>query len=372
MTMNIGLLVAKGSIVLASLLAASGAFALTLRVQPRCGSQDRCYQSITAALEKANADRSRRWITIKVAPATYREKPTISRDRIRLVGSGAGRTRLLFDAVAQTSKAYHRDHWGTPGSATLTIDAKDVVVSGITVENGYDYLANDRLPDGDKAKIDNPQAVALLLDIHSDRVSIRNSALVGFQDTVFANGRRVHITNSLISGNIDFIFGNGAMLIERSEVRSRQRSASVPAGSLQSFVAAPSTLLDQRIGIVFYRSRLTREPGVSDGVVALARPWHPTTRFPDGRYANPRAVGQVSFINCFMDAHITPDHWASMNGTARDGTMTDVFRPQDSRFFERGSYGPGAARRDIGMPSTGLGDIGAIKQAFFNEWPQDR
>lgn len=370
--MNIGLLPAKAPMVLAMLLAASGASALTLRVQPQCGRTDRCYPSINAALDEANADRTRRWVTIKVAPATYREKPTITRDRIRLVGSGAGRTRLIFDAVAQTSKAYHRDHWGTPGSATLTIDARDVVVSGITVENGYDYLANDRLADDDKAKIGNPQAVALLLDVHSDRVSIRNSALVGFQDTVFANGKRVHITDSLISGNVDFIFGNGAMLIERSEIRSRRRSASVPAGSLQSFVAAPSTLLDQQIGIVFYRSRLTRETEVPRGVVALARPWHPTTRFPDGRYANPRAVGQVSFIDCFMDAHIAPEHWTSMNGTARDGTMTDMFRPQDSRFFESGSYGPGAVRRDIGMPTQGLGDILSIKRAFFKEWPRDR
>ncbi|WP_420137999.1 pectinesterase family protein [Sphingomonas sp.] len=354
------------------LAAPVAASALTLQVRPECAGRQHCFSSIAAALDRAKTDGSTRWITIKVAPGSYREKITIARSKIRLIGSGADDTKVRFDAVAQTSKAYHRNGWGTPGSATLTINASDVVLAGMTVENDYDYLANDRLADGDAAKIGNPQAVALLLDVDSDRVSVRDSSLIGFQDTLFANGKRVHITDSLIAGNVDFIFGNGMVLIERSKIRSRVRAAAVPAGELQSFVAAPSTLLDQRIGIIFYQSRLTRETGVPNGVVALARPWHPTTRFADGRYANPRAVGQVSFIDCFMDAHIAPDHWASMNGTARDGTMKDVFRPQESRFFETGSYGPGAARRDIGMPRQGLGDITAIKRVFFEDWPGER
>ena len=38
-----------------------------------------------------------------------------------------------------------------------------------------------------------------------------------------------------------------------------------------------------------------------------------------------------------------------MAGTARDGTKTDIFRPQDSRFWETGSTGPGARYDDIGI-----------------------
>ncbi len=343
-----------------------------IQVSKTCARAKRCFPTIAAALAEANRDTGTDWLTIRIAPGSYREKVTVSRSRLSLAGSGTARTKLVFNAVAQSSRGYHRNGWGTPGSATLTIDATDVIVSGMTVENDYDYLANDRLPAGDKAKIGNPQAVALLADIHSDRVAIRKSALIGYQDTLFANGKRLHITNSLIAGNIDFIFGNGAVLIEGSEIRSRIRAADTSGEPFQSFVAAPSTLLDQSIGIVFYRSRLTRETGVPDRSVALARPWHPTTSFADGRYANPRAVGQASFIDCFMDAHIAPDHWASMNGTARNGTMTDTFRPQDSRFFERGSRGPGAKRRDIGMPPTGLDDIRSIKQDFFHQWRADR
>lgn len=343
-----------------------------LRVSRTCAGASHCFASLGAAVAEAKRDSGTEWITIRVGQGAYREKVTISRNKVRLIGRGAARTKLHFDAVAQTARAYHRDGWGTPGSATLTIDASDVTVSGMTIENDYDYLANDALPDGDTAKIGNPQAVALLADVHSDRVTIRKSALIGYQDTLFANGKRVHITDSLIAGNVDFIFGNGMVLIERSEIRSRRRAAATHDGPFDSFVAAPSTLLDQPVGIVFYRSRLTRESGVPDKAVALARPWHPTMRFADGRYANPRAIAQVSFIDCFLDKHIAPDHWATMNGTARDGTMSDVFRPQDSRFFERGSTGPGAKARDIGMPANGLGEIGSVKRIIFENWPDAR
>jgi pectinesterase len=63
-----------------------------------------------------------------------------------------------------------------------------------------------------------------------------------------------------------------------------------------------------------------------------------------------------------MDRHIHADHWATMNGTAPDGTPTMVFRPQDSRFFEAGSSGPGAQARKIGMvwkPAAGIARIRA-------------
>lgn len=338
-------------------------------VRASCGAAAaRCFTSITLALQAAAHDASRRWITIRVAPGDYREKPSITRDRVRLIGSGAGKTRLVFGAVAQTAKAYHRKGWGTPGSATLTIDAKDISVTDLTVENDFDYLSNDKLPDRDPAKIGNPQAVALLLDIHSDRVLLDGASLLGYQDTLFANGRRALIRNSLVAGNVDFIFGDGQLLIEESEIRSRLRSAAYVEGEFQSFIAAPSTPLSQPIGIVFYRSRLTREAGVPDGAVGLARPWHPTTTFADGRYADPSAVGQVSFIDCFMDRHIHHDHWTFMNGTARDGTMTEVFRPQDSRFFEAGSHGPGAAARDIGVAWKGEADARKIRAAHMAGW----
>ncbi len=348
---------------------AASAWAGDYPVRPDCQGKSGCYATVQAALDASAKDTSGNWVIIDIAPGRYHEKVTVLRPRTELRGHGADKTKIEFDAVAETSGKYHRLNWGTPGSATLTVDADEVTVDGLTVENSYDFLANDALPAGDARKISNSQGVALLADIHSDRVKLVDAALVGNQDTLFANGKRVLVRNSFISGNIDFIFGNGEVLIEDSTIESRRRSATFAPDEFQSFVLAPSTPLSQEIGIVVYRSRLTREAGVPDGSVALGRPWHPTTTFADGRYADPNAVGQATYIDCVMDAHIRKDHWTEMNGTAHDGTKTARFLPQDSRFSESGSSGPGGAHTDIGIKWTVSPDIAHIHQVFFQDWP---
>jgi pectinesterase len=338
-------------------------------VQSDCSGVDSCFPRIQAALDAAVQEPPTAWVVVDVAPGNYYEKVTVRRGLTRLRGSGPGKTHLHFDAIAQTAGQYHRRNWGTPGSATLTIDADQVTVERMTVENTFDYLSNDALPDSDTHKIPNSQAVALLLDINSDRVYLRDVTLLGYQDTLFTNGKRALIRHSTIAGNVDFIFGDGQLLIEDSIIKTRRRAAAVAPGEFESFVTAPSTPLTQPVGIVIYRSRLTREPGVRDGSVALGRPWHPTTNFADGRYADPNAVGQAVFIDCYMDAHISRDGWTSMLGTARSGAKTDVFRPQDSRFAESGSHGPGAHRADIGIRWQDAPGIEAIRKMMFEGWP---
>ena len=339
------------------------------RVKKDCRGSPRCFDSIQNALD-ALAGKAEEWVRIDVASGDYFEKVTIRTNKVHLRGERAEDTRLHFDAVARDSGKFHRDGWGTPGSATLTIDADQVIVENMTIENGFDYLSNDALPEGDPSKIVHSQGVALLLDVGSDRVRVNEASIKGYQDTLFANGRRAYIQNSFISGNVDFIFGNGQLLIEDSTIESRRRGQRFSPQEIQSYITAPSTQLAQRMGIVVHRSRLTREEGVPDDSVTLGRPWHPTTTFADGRYADPNAVGQASFIDCFMDTHIHDQHWSSMNGTARDGTKTDVFHPQDARFYESGSYGPGARHVDIGIRwKEGL-DMRDVYSIISMDWPE--
>lgn len=338
------------------------------QVAQDCGGKPRCFPRVQAALDAAAEDRSRDWILITIAPGSYREKPVVRRDRLRLVGAGADKTRIVFNAVAQTAGHYDPANWGTAGSATLTIRARDVDVSDLTVENDFEYLANDALPEGDPRKLGAAQAVALLLDTDSDRVQFDRVSVLGYQDTLFTRGRRAWFRDGLIAGNIDFIFGNGMLLIEESEIRSRPRAGATPADGFASFITAPSTPLAQPIGIVLYRAHLTREAGVADGSVALGRPWHPTTRFADGRYADPNAVGQAVFLDCTMDAHIHPAHWTSMAGTARDGTKTALFRPEDSRFAESGSTGPGARHSALAIRWNTPPTIAAVRGVLLDQW----
>lgn len=365
-----------GAALTALLVMATGAHARqaddVYRVRKACGGAARCFVTIQAAVDAAERQAGRDWSSIAVGPGDFREKVVIRRSRVRLVGSGIGSTRLHFDAVAETAGRFDRDGWGTAGSATLIIDGDEVLVRGMTIENDFDYLANDARPDGDPRKIGNSQGVAVQLDVHSDRVLLDRVAIIGNQDTLFTRGQRAFVRNSTIAGNIDFIFGNGTLLIEQSEIRSRRRAIATAPGEFESFVAAPSTSLSRPVGIVFLRSRLTREAGVRDGSVALARPWHPTKTFPDGRYADPDAVGQVSFVDCVMAAHIHPDRWTTMAGTARDGTKTHIFRPEDSRLSEVGSRYLQPVGPRAGSSGKHNLSISEVTEFVFRGWSIDK
>lgn len=282
-------------------------------------------------------------LRIAITSGDYYEKVTIAQNGVSLTGVGSSLPRIFFDAYAGTAGVYHRDGWGTPGSATLTINAEGVSLDRLHIENSFDYLANDALPKDHPDKRRHSQAVALLLDVNSDRTYIRNSQIDGYQDTVFADGGRALFENSLISGNVDYIFGDGLAIFERCKIVTRQRGKLFASGSTAGHISAPSTNIKQVYGLVFIDSELTREEQVADHSVSLGRPWHPTTTFADGRYADPDAIGSAIYINTWMDAHIKPVGWASMGGTAKDGTKSLVFTPEDSRFFEYQSRGPGAS-----------------------------
>src|SRR5262249_38440681 len=93
---------------------------------------------------------------------------------------------------------------------------------------------------------------------------------------------------------------------------------------VQAYIAAPSPLADQPVGFVFSRCRLTKEAAVPAQSVALGRPWHAGN--------NPNVSSAAVFAQCWMDDHIAPA-WAQMGGN----------RPEDARFFEYDSSGPGGA-----------------------------
>lgn len=307
------------------------------------------YGSINGALKAGH-------LRIAIAPGEYYEKLTIERDAVVLTGIGEVRPRITFDAYASMAGVYHRDDWGTPGSATLTVNAVGVQLHNLHIVNSFDFLSNDARDSEDPARVRHAQAVALLLDKDSDRTLITDSVIEGYQDTLFADGGRSYIKNSRISGNVDFIFGDGLVVLDQCRIVSRARAKDFEPGEVQGHISAPSTHIGQPYGLVFINARLEREAGVPQNSVSLGRPWHPTTTFADGRYADPDAIGSAIYIDSWMDAHIRQEGWASMRGTARDGTKSRVFTPQESRFYEVGSTGPGASTHEARstLPETEL------------------
>ncbi len=297
------------------------------------------YRTLTAAVENAPGNAGKPY-TIYIKDGRYYEKLTISKPNIAFVGESRDRTILTYDAFSGV-KTPDGTNLGTWKCATLIIQAPDFHAENMTIENGYDFPANDAKEANDPTKTSAPQAVAAMTDQGSDRAFFRNVRFTGYQDTLFVFSGRSYFTKCIISGHVDFIFGAGQVIFEDDDIftRARRPLMKPPIG----YITAPSTQISQRYGLVFIHCRLLKEsPAVPVHSSPLGRPWHPTTNFPDGRYADPNAIGMSVFIRCFMDDYITEAGWDQMHGTGRNPGEQVFFKPEDARFFEYRSSGPGA------------------------------
>jgi polygalacturonase len=263
----------------------------------------------------------------------YHEKLTVDRPYVSIVGESRDGTVLSYDAAADTPNP-GGGTYGTRGSFTLRVVAPDFRAENLTIENAFDYPANVAKPDSDKTKLKNMQAVALMLDLGSDRATFVNVKITGFQDTLFPNSGRSYFARCEVWGHVDFIFGAGQAVFDDCDIVSRDRGSKTNNG----YVTAASTDVGQPYGFLFLRSRLKKErPSMSANSVTLGRPWHP--------FANPRAIASVAFIDCWMDDHIGEHGWDRMSSVDSTGTRV-WYEPASARFAEHGTKGPGAVRSE--------------------------
>lgn len=286
------------------------------------------YRTIGAALAAAPAD-GRQAFVIAVRNGRYREKLSIDRPNVHLVGESRDGTVLTYDVAAG-----HRSPggwtYGTRGSWTLRVAAPGFRLERMTVENAFDFMGNAAKPEGDPTKIAGTQAVAVMLDSGSDRAVFRDCRLAGHQDTLFPNAGRSYFHRCEILGSVDFIFGAGRAVFHDCEIVSRDRDSATNNG----YITAPSTPISQPYGFLFVGGRLRKEtPAMAPNSVTLGRPWHPSGR--------PDAIGSAVFIGVWMDDHVGATGWSPMNSTDAAGNRVEN-QPQDARFYEFGSTGPGA------------------------------
>ena len=286
------------------------------------------YRSIGRAMTGMTANGGARAVVL-VRAGRYREKLTIDRPRITLLGVHRDSTIPTFDAAADTPSP-GGGTYGTRGSFTLRIVAPDFRAERLTIENAFDYPANAAKANEDPTKFRNPQAVALMLDLGSDRASFVDVKLTGYQDTLFPNAGRAYFHRCEVWGHVDFIFGAGRAVFDDCDIVSRDRGSR----SNNGYVTAASTPRSQEHGFLFVRSRLKKESAaMAPASVTLGRPWHP--------FADPDAVGSVVFIDTWMDDHIGAKGWDRMSSIDSTGTRV-WYEPESARFFEHGTTGPGA------------------------------
>jgi pectinesterase len=282
---------------------------------------------------------------------------------VSLTGEDRRATRIVFTAASGMT-APDGKRYGTYRTATLKVVAPGFTARDLTIANDFDGIAEMR-KSGPRLLSDDPagpQAVALMLAEASDDVRLTRVDIHSHQDSFFPDAGRTALHDCTVSGSYDFIFGAGTAVFDGCEIRSRLRP---DAAQVTGYIAAPSTLRERRIGLLFRRCRLTRDRGVPDGSVYLARPWRPSKRFPDGQYGNPDAAGMAAFVDCWMDAHIAPAGWTEMWYTDRTGNPRHMLQPEEARFGEVGSTGPGARgpRRLPPLPRAEAAALRAAPQA---------
>ncbi|WP_421848670.1 pectinesterase family protein [Marinomonas sp.] len=311
---------------------AIGLYQAVVSPKPNAGE----YSSINEAIQKAPDDNSTYSVFIK--PGLYNEQIIINRNNVHLIGSGKDKT-IIAKAIAAGMKGENGKNIGTSGSRVVEINGTDFTAQSLTIRNDFDYLANDIKAKDDPSRIRQTQAVALLLGKQSDRSAFYDVSLEGFQDTFYSKGGRSYFNHSRISGTVDFIFGNGLVVFDNSDIVARYRpNKELPIG----YLTAPSTNDKQAFGLVFINSRLIKEDDrIPAASYALGRPWHPTTTFQDGRYADPSAMGSTTFINSEMDDHIYG--WDRMHGKDINGQPIWFTPENGARFSEYKNYGSGAS-----------------------------
>lgn len=236
-----------------------------------------------------------KWRTVRILPGTYREKVTLDvyKDRVRIVGvGGASAVRIVWNDYS--GKVVDGYEMSTYDTWTLSLQADDVLLEGVTVENDAGRVG---------------QAVAL--ETRGDRIRIDRCRLVGDQDTFFTKGyvSRVWVTDTWIEGTTDFIFGPSIVLFDRCRIH----------GKADSFLTAASTTERNLYGYVFRDCRVTTDPAVKR--LYLGRPWKSTAR--------------TVWIRCELPAAIRPEGWRDWHDAARRGAVY---------YAEYRCTGPGADR----------------------------
>ena len=269
------------------------------------------YTSIQAAINAAPAGRTMPW-RIFIKKGKYVEAVIIPSNKpfLQLTGERMAETILSYDNYSGKANPAGGT-FGTSTCGTLIINANDVMLMNLSIENatGYGINANAAVP----APGDGPQAVAVYTT--SDRVVIYNCRMNGGQDTYYGGnvkGTRVYVKNSYIDGNTDFIFGSSTIIFDTCIIYPRTRLDNSTGG----YVTATNTKAESAYGYVFRDCRLTQNRGTT--LYTLGRPWQNDAGTADASKSRNKTV----FLNSKMGASIKPEGWSTWDAGTNTSFIT--------------------------------------------------
>ena len=230
---------------------------------------------------------------IYIKKGTYKEKLIVPQwlQNIELCGEDRDQTIITYDDHANILYPPTGKGMGTFRTYTLRIEANDITLKNLTVENNAARLG---------------QAVAL--HTQGDRLVFLNCRFLGHQDTVYTGmpNTRLYFKDCYIEGTTDFIFGPSTAWFEHCTIHCKA----------DSYITAASTPQDIMYGYIFNNCVVTAAAHV--GKVYLGRPW--------------RDYGYTLFMNCELPKEIRPEGWHHWQKE----------REQTARYFEFGNKGEGS------------------------------
>lgn len=288
-----------------------------------------CFKTVQQALdylgnstEITSADQKYMFI----ADGTYTEKLEITIPFLKIAGESAENTIIEWDSLYGVEDAGGFTHT-TDSTATVAVreTAIQCTMENVTISNFYNSQARF-----DERGYGIERALALL--VQSDKFIMKDSKLLGVQDTLELFTGRQLFENTYISGYTDFIFGtNNTTYFNGCTIHTVDTSKddSGTAGYITAFKGSNKGAGDSvTYGAIFDGCNFTADEGVMKGKTAIGRPW--------GAYA------AVAVINSELGDHISTVGY-STSKNERYVAMSGV-KPTDStvKFVEYNNTGAGA------------------------------
>ncbi|KAL1542973.1 pectinesterase [Salvia divinorum] len=247
-------------------------------------SQNSSFSSVQAAINSVPSN-NKNWISISVSAGVYNEQVEIPSDKpfIYVKGEGMGRTSVVWDG-----------HGSILTSATFTSFADNILVSGITFVNAYNYPPSKNI---------NPVMPAVAARISGDQSAFRKCGFLGYQDTLLDDRGKHYFVLCTIEGAVDFIFGNGQSIYEKCSI---VLNVGIPNPNSTGYIAAQARHTPDEIsGFVFKHCSVGGK-----GHALLGRAW--------------KAYSRVIYYASSLSNVVVPRGWDAWNFVGNERRITFV------------------------------------------------
>ena len=285
-----------------------------------------------------------------IGEGLFTEKLEILIPNLTVKGAGADKTTIEWDSIyGQLDASGFSNVTDSTQTVAVREAARGCVIEDITISNYWN--TQERMDD---AGLEIERGLALL--VQADMFVMKNSALLGIQDTLELFTGRQYFENVYISGYTDFIFGTNNTTYFKNctiHVVDTVKDDKGTAGYLTAFKGSNKGAQDAiTYGAIFDGCKFTADEGVTAGKTAIGRTW--------GAYA------AVAIINSELGGHISLDGYDSAENKNKRYISMNGIHPTDEtvQFVEYNNTGAGAITEAVAGMTMLTADEAAVYADF--------